>query len=603
MRLIKILIVIFVCAKNLTHALPVQSKALENVDDQLFWQAAWFSEDANNERPASPFTSDSKRISAKSIFIFPPKAKSYCAEGFRIDDTSGKCIKIVSVHQTSEESKLAALITTDDTENFDYDYWNGEDEYTQTTDNESLKLPLVPILNESGEGNGNESHEDGDDENAKKVVIVKEHVETHSTSSVTEASNAITTSRVPPTSAAQTFQGTHHESKTDSVQVIIATLSSDDDDYGWEGNNEKTESGSMMMTYEHDTATTSVNEFKGNEREKQQQQNENEEEENEKFERATFSSSTTTTTTTTIAPFENENITEMNSNENEATSVMQDRGSEDNQNVEPATTTDENGSNSSSSSSSTQSAADEDEVAAEYGENSALLNETTTEGAIIEQINFDDVSLLQNESLLISYESVNGTGIDYEDVTTLEPPLSVDTVSSSTDSSFAYEGSTDDDSSSSSISSLTTEEKEEEDEGEGEEFKYESIDKEQDSANRFVYQHLTSVTERPTSTETIGRFKFPSDIGQRTRIKFPDDEIAIQSTSAPRFSWPRENPHRLTTNIFQFWNEQPLIADSLQRIRDNSKSFRENFFPYTTTTTTENQKVQIVTPQRRFSHK
>ncbi|KAG5672762.1 hypothetical protein PVAND_002859 [Polypedilum vanderplanki] len=539
MRLInKVLIVLFICARNSIHALPVQSKALENVDDQLFWQAAWFSEDSN-DRAASPFTSDSKRISPKSIFIIPEKSASYCSPGYRIDE-NGKCIKIVSIQQTSEESKLASLITTDDTANFDYDYWNEEDEYTQTTDNnESLKLPLVPILNESHENenddNDNNNNNNNSNENAKKIII-KENDEIHSTSVTESSTNVISTSHMPPmttTTTQQTFQNFHQDNKTDSVQVIIATLSSDN--YGWESISDKNESN-IMMTYDHaSTETTSVNEFKNDE-----------EEEKENFK----------SQTTTIAP-----TIEISTKNN----VMQDRNDADSQNIEPT------------SSSSISNSTDEDDLL-DY----SIFNETTfqTEDTIIEKINFDDVSLMQNESLLISYENVNSTNIDYEDSTTTIEPLVVDLTSSTVE----YEGSTDDsdDSSSSMPTTIDLDEQ--------------SYNGDQESKNKFIYQHLTSITEKtiPTTTTERNKIKFPNDEQPSNRIKFPDDEIAPQTQSTSIFSWPREN-HKITTNIFQFWNQQPLIADSLQRIRSNSKSFSDNFFPYT-----RNQKLQIVTPQQHY---
>lgn len=149
--------------RSWVRSLPVQSQALENVDDQFFWQQAWFT---NNEKPASPFASgDSKKITAKSIFITPNLVKQsqspYCPQGYLIDDI-GKCIQIFSVQKTSEEllaSRLINLIPADGVNNFfDYDY-DGDAESQSTSDEQLSNLPaLVPILNENVNG------EDGNDE-------------------------------------------------------------------------------------------------------------------------------------------------------------------------------------------------------------------------------------------------------------------------------------------------------------------------------------------------------------------------------------------------------------------------------------------------------
>lgn len=83
-----------------TESLPVTSTALENNSDQLIWQTAWYSQQLNNEKKESPFIGDSRKITAKSIFITPNfnQNSSHCPAGFKIDD-NGKCIKIVSINQ------------------------------------------------------------------------------------------------------------------------------------------------------------------------------------------------------------------------------------------------------------------------------------------------------------------------------------------------------------------------------------------------------------------------------------------------------------------------------------------------------------------------
>lgn len=78
--------------------LPVTSKALENNSDQLIWQSAWYAQ--AGDKKDSPFTGDSRKITAKSIFITPNfhQNASNCPPGFKIDD-NGKCIKVVSINQ------------------------------------------------------------------------------------------------------------------------------------------------------------------------------------------------------------------------------------------------------------------------------------------------------------------------------------------------------------------------------------------------------------------------------------------------------------------------------------------------------------------------
>lgn len=83
-----------------SESLPVTSKALDNNSDQLIWQSAWYSQRVNEDKKASPFTGDSRRITAKSIFITPNfnQNASYCPPGFKIDDI-GKCIRLVNINQ------------------------------------------------------------------------------------------------------------------------------------------------------------------------------------------------------------------------------------------------------------------------------------------------------------------------------------------------------------------------------------------------------------------------------------------------------------------------------------------------------------------------
>lgn len=586
MRLINTLIVVVLCVKSLIQALPVQSKPLENVDDQLFWQAAWFSHDSE----ASPFThGDSKRISPKSIFIIPEKASSfgssataYCQPGYRIHN--GKCIAIVNIKQPSEDTKFANLISEDDTTHFDYgDYFDEEDEYMQSSDDDQLKLPLVPILNESNENENNDDKINNNYNDDAKKVTIREHEVTTLTS--------VSDDRLI-TAAPYTF---HADNKTDSVQVIITTLSNDD--YEWEMMN--TSSGSNnnnnnTTTYEHDTAT-SANEFK------------NSTAMNENF------LTTSTVATTTSTEFMFENITE---NENiEPTTQKQQK-----QQQTTAFSTDERGSDNNSSAF--------DESNGEIDENSQ------TEETIIESsdtISDDgDVTFLLNDSLLIDYNASSDSGnmsVDEFFFTTLEPIVDGDDDETTTEELQTVITSTqeqmqtneelmnnDDNSTLTATTSdlfaeneTTTSSDEDENTSEQDDldkktFAYESYSTEADSTNKFVFHHLTSVGDFVStsvgdfvSTTERNKFVFPME-EIKNRIRFPDDSapvatsnrpVTTTSSSSSGFSWPRDN-QRITTNIFQFWNQQPLIRDNVQRTRENSKSFRtDSFFPYT-------KKVQLL---------
>lgn len=202
MRLL-ITLLLLMC-HSCVRSLPIQSQALENIDDQFFWQQAWF-----DDKPDSPFLSggDGKKITAKSIFILPSfekKTNQYCPPGYLIDDI-GKCIKLTSNQKSPEEilaSRLINLIPTSDANSF-YDY---EYDEIETNDDQLSNLPaLVPILNEN-------NSED----------------ESKSTATSSESSNL------------QYFRD-NEKNQTSSVEIIITTLSSHDEN--------------DTMTYEHETIT------------------------------------------------------------------------------------------------------------------------------------------------------------------------------------------------------------------------------------------------------------------------------------------------------------------------------------------------------------
>lgn len=322
--------------------------------------------------------------------------------------------------------------------------------------------------------------------------------------------------------------------------------------------------------------------------------------------------SSTTTVSTTAITLEYESITEMNSNENE-TSVMQDRSSEDNQNVEPSSSllpmADESLERENSTKNFTiidsinsSSDGDDDEILSnstvlDYNENSQ------TEVAIIESsdtINFDDSSFLLNDSLIMidsnaSMLASGNSNIDYDDITTIDPfnVRNYDETTSS-DNNLALTTELDVNLSTTTIKELGT-----------------TV---HDETSKFLYHHDDVLTTKITTTvaSTVAptiessshaavkgsKLKFPDEEISSNRVRFPDDDEIATTTRrrllpvSTKISWPRENNNRLTTNIFQFWNQQPLLNDFQQRARENAKSFRsDDFFPYT-------RKVQIVTPQR-----
>lgn len=101
MRQMKAIITILtLISTQRSESLPVTSKALDNNSDQLIWQTAWYSQHLTEDKKETPFTGDSRKITAKSIFITPNFSQntSHCPPGYKIDD-NGKCIKVVSINQ------------------------------------------------------------------------------------------------------------------------------------------------------------------------------------------------------------------------------------------------------------------------------------------------------------------------------------------------------------------------------------------------------------------------------------------------------------------------------------------------------------------------
>lgn len=100
MKQMKAIITILTLLLTQSESLPVTSRALENNSDQLIWQTAWYSQHLSEGERDSPYTGDSRKITAKSIFITPNfnQNTSHCPPGYKIDE-NGKCIKVVSVNQ------------------------------------------------------------------------------------------------------------------------------------------------------------------------------------------------------------------------------------------------------------------------------------------------------------------------------------------------------------------------------------------------------------------------------------------------------------------------------------------------------------------------
>lgn len=102
MKQMKAIITILTLLSTQSESLPVTSKALDNSSDQLIWQTAWYSHHLNEggKKDDTPYTGDSRKITAKSIFITPNFSQntSHCPPGYKVDD-NGKCIKVVSINQ------------------------------------------------------------------------------------------------------------------------------------------------------------------------------------------------------------------------------------------------------------------------------------------------------------------------------------------------------------------------------------------------------------------------------------------------------------------------------------------------------------------------
>lgn len=99
MQEVKIFLITFAIV-ILTESVPITSKALGTSNDQFIWQQAWYAVDPSNQTK-TPYNGNSKKISAKSIFITPyfhNLSQSYCPPGFKIDER-GQCIQIVNINQ------------------------------------------------------------------------------------------------------------------------------------------------------------------------------------------------------------------------------------------------------------------------------------------------------------------------------------------------------------------------------------------------------------------------------------------------------------------------------------------------------------------------
>jgi hypothetical protein len=549
MRLLITLLLLLCHHWSWVRGLPVQSQALENVDDQFFWQQAWFS---SNERPASPFASgDNKKTSIhRSIFITPNLVKQsqspYCPPGYIIDDI-GKCIKIFSVQKTSEEilaSRLINLIPADGVNNFfDYDY-DDEDKSQSTSDEQLSNLPaLVPILNEN-------VNEDGDE----------------SKSTATSEPTADTT-----------LQYFLAENRTDSVEIVITTLSNDDEN--------------ATLTYEHANIT----------------------------EIPTESSSITQdeAITTTTAGSDEVDIYEQSSSTDAAISgSSSDTFNFDADNAfllndSLIIVDDEAGVQNITSD-------------VDYGD---LMMTTEPELSVFDEVVSSTVSDDEKNFTQLSHQS-NRT--QDQNISTQDPgsqrevPNNENSLLTSEDNQLSGETSIEPPDYGTQSNSPTPSNEDDDDDLDKKTFEFESNHNEHDrqNENKFLYHHLTdtTTTTMPTLSSTAKLLRFPSN-EPRQRVRFPDDDedltaarqTPVVSTSRPSsvFSWPREvitvpnnnhgggGPDKLS-HITRFWNQQPLITDSYNNnARGNSKNFRmDNIF-----TPFSSRKVQILTPQQRFNYR
>lgn len=103
----QIIAAILIIISTQTSSYPLTSKALDNQSDHLIWQTAWL-----NDKSDNPFSGESKKITAKSIFITPNFSQhpSHCPPGFKID-VDGKCIKVVSINQGKPLTVVNASVT------------------------------------------------------------------------------------------------------------------------------------------------------------------------------------------------------------------------------------------------------------------------------------------------------------------------------------------------------------------------------------------------------------------------------------------------------------------------------------------------------------
>lgn len=495
------------CARSL----PIQSQALENIDDQFFWQQAWF-----DDKPDSPFLSgEGKKITAKSIFILPSfekKSNPYCPPGYLIDHI-GKCIKIVSSHKSPEEilaSRLINLIPTSDANSF-YDY-----EYDDTTDDEQLSnLPaLVPILNEN-------NSED----------------ESKSTASTSTSSESL-----------QYFRD-NEKNQTNSVEVIITTLSSHD------------ENDTMM--YEHENATVSAD---------------------QNIEKST-SITQDEPETTPITTVSDVDIYEQSTDATISESSDTINFDADNAFLLNDSLIIANDKNSSFDADFAELLFTTMEPMETFVEQNQHLEGKAENSTVENHENSRKTSSEVNQ--LSQLEEEKSTSIEQQDygiVASTMPETSDDL-----DSTFKYESTL-----------LLTDNDDRQNENK---FVYHHLRE----------PTTTTMPALSTTALANKLLRFPSSTEQRQRVRFPDDDdeiftarqtpVSTSSRPSSSFSWPRESNTQSYSNnggaapdkslITRFWNQQPLIAD--YSARGNSRNFRMgNVLPYAR---------KVLTPPHQYNYR
>lgn len=144
-------------------ALPITSFPLENNPDHLIWQAQLYSAGSSSlQDNQHPFRGAPKKITPKSIFITPNfnATAVQCPNGFKTDD-KGQCIQIININQedllvTRLQSILAQTTDKVGQNNVKEDYYDYDDDSSETNEPFQVNLPLSIKYNEESGSNEDE---------------------------------------------------------------------------------------------------------------------------------------------------------------------------------------------------------------------------------------------------------------------------------------------------------------------------------------------------------------------------------------------------------------------------------------------------------------